>query len=55
MSWSLGAAVECVCGSDANPKIGDFGDCGEAFSCASRDMDESVRSRVGVTGEVVGE
>ena len=55
VSWSLGAAAECVCGSDANPKVGDFGDCGETISCASREMDESVRSRVGVAGEVDGE
>ena len=51
----MGTAAECVSGSDTKPKVGDFGDCGETISCASREMDESVGSRVGVAGEVGGE
>ena len=51
VSWSLGAAAGCVCGSDADPKVGDLGDCGDTVSCAFKEMGDSVRSRVGVVGE----
>ena len=55
VSWPLGAAAMCVCGSDTNPKVGDFGDCGDTVSCVFREMGDPVRSCVGEAVGVGGE